>query len=106
MAVRPLHDWVLIEIEEDSETFSGSSIIRVSETPIRIGKVIDVGKGKNYKDKYVPTVIKKGEYVAFFMAATQTQSGAAITHTLDDGQYLIRETDILVVGPKDMQVSA
>lgn len=105
MNLHPLHDWVVIELLPAKETFSGGAIIRVGESPIRVGRVLAVGPGRQYIDRFVPTEIKVGEKVVFLIAATDTQSGKAIHHHLPDNLRLIRETDILFIADGEVEVS-
>lgn len=97
MKVRPLNDWVLIELEGQDETYENTSIVRVGDNPVRVGKVLAVGPGRQYPDKYVATVLKPGERVAFFIAATECGSGPSINYHLGDNKRMIREPDVLVV---------
>ena len=103
--LRPLHDWMVVELEPSKETVGGSTIIRVSDEPVRIGRVIAIGPGKNYPDKFVPTEVEIGERVVFFIASTDTRSGKAVHHHLPHNQRLIRETDVLFVTTDDVEVS-
>lgn len=95
--IQPLHDWLLVEVEPSKTTFGSSSIVRVVGDPVSTGKVLAVGKGRHYVDKFVPTQVKVGERVAFLTSLTETGQGKAIGHVIKDNQALIRETDILVV---------
>lgn len=101
--LRPLGDHLVVEIEPEKECTSGG-IIRVSPEPVRTGKVLAVGPGKRYPDKFVPTVIKPGERIAFFKAVTDTKSGKQVTYALEDNQVLLRETDVLFVLPEESKV--
>lgn len=103
--LRPLHDWLLVELEPSKETVGSGIIVRVGENPVRFGKVLAVGPGRRYQDKYVPTSVEVGERVVFFIASTDTMSGRMITHQLPDNQRLIRETDVLFVTDEDIEVS-
>lgn len=96
---------MVVEIEPSKETFESSIIVRVSESPIRIGKVLAIGPGRMYPDKFVPTEVEVGERVVFLIAAADTQSGKAIHHHLPDNQRLIRETDVLFVTNEDIKIS-
>ncbi len=96
MQLRPLQDRVLVELEpERGESYGG--IILTGRDPVRTGKVLRVGPGKDYKDRYLPTEVKPGERVAFLQACLETRSEAQINYKLPDNQALIRETDILGV---------
>ncbi len=105
MKLRPLHDWLLVELEPQKETFEGSIIVRVSDSPIRIGKVLAAGPGRYYVDKFVPTEVEVGERVVFLIAAADTRSGQALHHHLPDNQRLIRETDVLFVTSEVVEVA-
>ena len=95
--IRPLHDWLLVEVEPGKKTFGSSSIVRVVGDPVSTGKIIAAGPGRHYIDKFVPTQVKVGERVAFLTALTETGQGKSIGHVIAENQALIRETDVLVV---------
>lgn len=119
MNVRPLHDWILIELEE-AKTKKGSIILPDPDrAPLRIGKVIRTGPGRILKvlkkgpdgeklmdGGYRPVDVKPGDRVVFPMAVTECGSGQNITHTLDNGQRMIREDDVFFVidGNEDIHV--
>jgi chaperonin GroES len=87
----PLHDRILVERLEESETVRGGIIIPDSakEKPQQ-GKVISVGKGKsNDEGKVFPLDVKAGDTVLF-----GKYSGTEIK--LDGEDYLImREEEVL-----------
>lgn len=95
--IKPLHDLILVELEEPEETYSNTSIVRVGDEPVRIGKVLAAGPGRRYQDKFVPTELKVGDRVAFFIAATECGSGPQVNYQLGGNKRLIRENDVLVV---------
>jgi co-chaperonin GroES (HSP10) len=95
--IRPLNDWLLVEVEPGKPTYGSTSIVKVSDDPISLGRVLAVGTGRHYTDKFVPTVVKVGERVAFLTALTETGQGKSIGHVIMGNQALIRETDVLVV---------
>ena len=103
MPVRPLQDRVLVELEPEKGTSRGG-IILTGHDPVRTAKVLRVGPGKQYKDRYLPTEVKEGERVAFLQAALETRSEAQLNHKLPDNQALIRETDILCVVEGDVDI--
>lgn len=111
MNIRPLSDWVLIELEPEKETSRGG-IIRVGPQPIRIAKVLRVGPGKWWLNKdgsrhtFWETRVKSGDRIAFCMAVLQTLQGKAIVHSVGENMGLIRETDILFAVNGDVEVSA
>ena len=93
MKIRPLHDRVIIEREEEERTSAGGIVIpdSATEKPIR-GKVIAVGNGKILDDGSVHKVdLKKGDTVLF-----GKYSG---TEMKVDGKELLvmREEDIMGV---------
>ena len=96
MQVKPLLDRVLVELEPEKGESRGG-IILTGHDPVRTAKVLRVGPGMQYKDRYLPTEVKEGERVAFLQAVLETRSEARLNHTLPDNQALIRETDILGV---------
>lgn len=96
MNVRPLQDRVLVELElEKGKSLGG--VILTGHDPVRTAKVLRVGPGKQYEDKFLPTEVKSGERVAFMQATLETRSEAQVNWNMPDGQALIRETDILGV---------
>lgn len=103
--IRPLNDWLLVEVEPGKTTFGSTSIVRVADDPISLGRVLAVGPGRHYTDKFVPTVVKVGERVAFLTALTETGQGKSIGHVVADNQALIRETDVLVVVEGNVEIS-
>ena len=68
-------------------------------------KFLDYAHCRYDPDSIPLPVVEPGERVVFFMATTQTKSGTATTHVLPDGQYLIRETDVLFVTTDDVAVT-
>jgi chaperonin GroES len=95
MALRPLHDRVLVKRREEQDEKHGSLIIpdTAKEKP-QEGKVIAVGTGKVTDDgKNLPLAVKKGDRILF-----GKYSGSEVT--LDGEEYLImKEEDVLgVVG--------
>jgi co-chaperonin GroES (HSP10) len=105
--IRPVSDWLLVELEPE-EHMSRGGIIEVGDQPVRNAKVLRVGPGRQYKKNFVPTVTTAGDRICFFVAALHTKQGKAIVHNLDDNQGLIRETDVLLVftDASDIRVSA
>jgi chaperonin GroES len=93
MAIRPLHDRVLIKrVEEEQKTKGGIIIPDTAKEKPAEGKVIAVGTGKVLEDgKIRPLDVKKGDRVLF-----GKYSG---TEVKVDGDELIimREEDILCV---------
>jgi chaperonin GroES len=104
MKIRPLNDWVLIEvIESDERTSGGLYIPEVAKQKPQWGIVEAVGpgsleteKGKDKKDKkedkkFVPTVVKAGQKVLYekYMASEFELDGQKI--------LMVREKYILGV---------
>jgi chaperonin GroES len=93
MALRPLHDRVIIKRLEEEKMSAGGIVIpdTAAEKPIR-GEVVAAGNGKILEDgKVRPIAVKKGDKVLF-----GKYSG---TEVKVDGQELLvmREEDILAV---------
>lgn len=96
MSVRPLQDRVLVQLEPE-KGMSRGGIILTGHDPIRTAKVLRVGPGKQFPDRFVPMDVRPGDRVAFLQACLETRSEEQINHKLPDGQALIREPDILGV---------
>ena len=93
MAIRPLHDRVLIKrVEEEQKTKGGIIIPDSAKEKPAEGKVIAVGNGRVLEDgKVRPLDVKAGDRVLF-----GKYSGSEIK--VDGEEHLIlREDDILVV---------
>ncbi|MET0232872.1 MAG: co-chaperone GroES [Rhodanobacteraceae bacterium] len=93
MALRPLHDRVIIKRLEEEKVSAGGIVIpdSAAEKPVR-GEVIAAGNGKILEDgKVRPIAVKKGDKVLF-----GKYSG---TEVKVDGQELLvmREEDLLAV---------
>ena len=93
MALRPLHDRILVERIEEGEQKVGGIIIPDSakEKPQQ-GKVIAVGAGKADKDgKRIPLDVQQGDTILF-----GKYSGQEIK--IDGEDYLImREEEVLAI---------
>ena len=93
MNVRPLHDRVIVEREEEERTSAGGIVIpdTATEKPIR-GKVVATGNGKILDDGSVrPLDVKKGDKVLF-----GKYSGTEIK--IDGDELLVmREDDLMAV---------
>ena len=93
MALRPLHDRILVQRIEESEQKVGGIIIPDSakEKPQQ-GKVVAVGAGKTEKDgKRIPLDVKQGDTILF-----GKYSGQEVR--VDGEDYLImREDEVLAV---------
>lgn len=99
--LRPLHDWLVVELEPLPEDRVGSiHVIGSALERVRAGKVLSVGPGMPKAARSpvrVPVDVAVGERVAFFRENFETQQGKQVAHVLE--QYgnigLIRETSIL-----------
>ena len=93
MNIRPLHDRVIVEREEEERTSAGGIVIpdTATEKPIR-GKVVATGKGKILDDGTVrPLDVKVGDKVLF-----GKYSGTEIK--IDGDELLVmREDDLMAV---------
>ena len=93
MNIRPLHDRVIVEREEEERTSAGGIVIpdTATEKPIR-GKIVATGKGKILDDGSVRALdVKKGDKVLFGKYAG--------TEVRVDGDELLvmREDDLMAV---------
>jgi co-chaperonin GroES (HSP10) len=99
--LRPLHDWILVELEPLPEDKVGLlHVIGSALERVRAGTVVRVGPGmpKSARSPIrVPIDVAVGERVAFYRENFETQQGKQVAHVLE--QYgnvgLIRETSIL-----------
>ena len=93
MALRPLHDRVIIKRLEEEKVSAGGIVIpdSAAEKPIR-GEVVAAGNGKILEDgKVRPIAVKKGDKVLF-----GKYSGTEVK--LDGTDYLVvKEDDIFAV---------
>ena len=93
MALRPLHDRILVQrIEEEEQKFGGIIIPDSAKEKPQQGKVIAVGAGKADKDgKRIPLDVKEGDTILF-----GKYSGQEVK--VDGEDYLImREDEVLAV---------
>ena len=93
MALRPLHDRILVErIEEEEQKVGGIIIPDSAKEKPQQGKVIAVGAGKADKDgKRIPLDVQNGDTILF-----GKYSGQEIK--VDGNEYLImREDEVLAV---------
>jgi chaperonin GroES len=93
MAIRPLHDRVLIQRLEEEEKTAGGIIIpdTAKEKPTK-GKIVAVGKGaRNERGEIIPLDVKNGDIVLFAKWGGQEIK-------LDGKEFLIlKESDIIAV---------
>ena len=91
--IRPLHDRILVERQEEDRTSTGGIVIpdTATEKPIR-GTVIAVGNGKILKDGTVRGLdVKVGEKVLFGkFSGTEVKLG-------DQELLVLREDDVMAV---------
>lgn len=98
----PLQDFIYIEL---LDTPQKGTIQVIGEQAVRCGKILSVGPGAMGKlgGRKKPDV-SEGDTVWFFMAHLQTKQGKAILERIDDNHGLLREADILFVGPPELEV--
>ena len=97
-----LHDHVLLQVEPRPKKTKGGIIIPDTEpAPVRFGTVKQVGLGRRYLDKYVPTEVKVGERVVFLIGSVDTRGGQSIAKHLSEDEVLVREVDLLGVISQD-----
>ncbi len=92
MAVRPLHDRVIVKrIEEEAKTKGGIIIPDTAKEKPQEGRVVAVGPGRTEDGKVIALGVKKGDRILF-----GKYSGTEIK--LDGEEHIImREEDILGV---------
>ena len=93
MALRPLHDRILVQrIEEEEQKVGGIIIPDSAKEKPQQGKVVGVGAGKADKDgKRIALDVKEGDTILF-----GKYSGSEVT--LDDSEYVImREEDVFAI---------
>jgi len=93
MALRPLHDRILVErLSEDEKTAGGLYIPETAKEKPQRGKVVAVGKGKVAEDgKIRPLDVKAGDVVLF-----GKYSGTEVKINNED-RLIMREDDVLAV---------
>jgi co-chaperonin GroES (HSP10) len=98
--IRPLGDWVVVEVPPKKQKMLGS-IILVEHHPnqILVGTVKAVGPGSSHASgARIPAGVEVGERVAFFSANFDTSAGEQLRETVDkyeEGLGMIRSKDIL-----------
>ncbi len=93
MAIRPLHDRVIVKrLEKERQTASGIVIPDTAAEKPEHGEVMAVGPGKRLSDGTVQTMqVKVGDKVLFGKYAGQT------VKVNDEEVLVLREDDILAV---------
>jgi len=109
MKIRPLNDWVLVQMDPEDNKVSGGLLVRPDialTTILRTGVVKAVGPGPvakkgsdTYLDKTVPTGLEPGDGVVFNrVIASMTKTAEALHQAvLSENEALIRPNDILLV---------
>ena len=107
--VRLRSDWMLIELEPELKVTRGGLVKPDTHAePVRVGRVLMAGPGREYTDTFVPMPEDiVGQRVAFLIAASQTKQGQSIRSTLslDDNHEIIRLGDVLLVVEEGVEVS-
>jgi co-chaperonin GroES (HSP10) len=109
MRVRPLRDWLVLQLEPLPKTSPGGIILE-GTTQVerqRVGKVLRVGPGNRRwsdtleREIVEPVGIEVGDRVAFFREHLEHQQGKALLKQLEDDTGMIRAMDVLYVLPKE-----
>ena len=92
MALRPLHDRVLVRrVEEEEKTAGGIIIPDSAKEKPQEGEIVAVGKGIRDEDEFIPLDVKPGDRVLF-----AKWGGTEVT--VDGEELLImKESDIMGV---------
>lgn len=111
MNIKLWSDWMIAVVEPASEATKGG-IIKVGAEPIRFARCKAVGPGRVFWSKKhgryytVPSEVKPGDRFPFFKAASETKQGHGLALLLEDGEVLIRASDVLfVVDEGEVEVS-
>ncbi len=111
MNVRLHSDWMIAVLEPAPTTTSGG-IFKVGPEPIRFARCKAVGPGRRFTNKrtgkeyVVPSEVQPGDRFPFFKAASETKQGHQLAMLLEEGEVLIRASDVLfVVDDGDVEVS-
>lgn len=101
---------MLVELEPERERTRGGIIVpdTAKHEAVRVGRVLMMGPGRRYIDKFIPMPEDLiGERVAFMIAASQTKQGKAIRSRLclAEDQEIIRLGDVLLVVAEGVEVS-
>ena len=100
-SIRPLHDWLLVELDERPVEEKVGSIIVAGSAVERVwtGKVARLGPGRPLPSgARAPMNLDVGDRVAFFRENLETQQGkqvARLVTDLADGFALLRQPDVL-----------
>lgn len=114
MRVKPLHDVVIVELEEPPSVTRGGIILPDSvPKPLKVGRVLAVGPGvwkwnsRTGEEWFQKTIVQPGERAVFLTANLETGQGKQLCWALGDGLGLIRENDILFIIPEgeDIEVA-
>lgn len=99
MSLRPLSDWVLVDLDPvPGENASPGGIILPHPALIRTGVAKRVGPGRLYADGvYKRTDLRVGERVVFLAAVLDTKQGHQLAGMLGENEALVRESDVLFV---------
>lgn len=102
--IRPMKDWLVVR-REPRETVTEGGIIIPGDARRDVaayGEVIAVGPGRwSRKGKHIPPEVKVGDRVAYVFALERTETGKGLKASMDDGEFLIQERDVLAVIEKD-----
>ena len=90
-ALRPLRDYVLVELEQDptEQTITASGLILLpprEEARQSIGRVLAVGPGTySKKGRFEPTTVRPGDRVAFSKYGHSTPPGQPLRRLFREG---------------------
>lgn len=101
-----LSDWMLVQLEPRKDHTVGG-IFKPDTTidPIWVGRILMIGSGRYYSDKFIPMDCAVGERVCFMAAASDGHKpGIALLQYLNETQRLIRQSDVLLVLPDGIEM--
>jgi co-chaperonin GroES (HSP10) len=103
-------DWMLVKLEPEKMITRGGIITgTIAPEPVRIGKVLMAGPGRQYSDKFNPMPEGMvGKRIAFMIFASKTKQGGEIRDALmmDSTHELARLGDCLfeILDDQDIDV--
>ena len=107
MSIRPLLDWLVVELDPlPTETAGGLFLVGSGAERVRTGEVLRVGPGRWTSDgaQRVPVELQPGDRVAFFRENLEHQQGKQLTNVLqsvDERIGMLRASDVLYVGTSE-----
>jgi len=103
--IRPMRDWLVVRREPHEKVTEGGIVIPGDARCdiAAYGQVVAVGSGRTTrKGVTIPPEVAVGDRVAYVFALERTETGKGLKASMDDGEFLIQEKDVLAVIEKDV----